>query len=245
VPTVFEVPYGRLKQPRYNNWTATIDRRFGRGFNARFDYLYRNGIDGFTFAGLPVAPLPPGVSTYMLTNYRDDRYRSLQASLRKTFGGQYEWFACYIHSSATSNAVLDVSVDQVLHVLDNYGPMPWDAPNRILTWAYLPLPWKTWAISFLADGRSGFPYSIQDERGNILGEVNSQRYPFNFDLNLYLEKMFVYRGYRFAVRGGVNNLTDTMNPTAVNAVFGSPDYLRYYGSEGRHLQFRLRFFGRG
>ncbi len=29
VTTVFEVPYGRLKQPRYNNWTATIDRRFG------------------------------------------------------------------------------------------------------------------------------------------------------------------------------------------------------------------------
>ena len=57
--------------------------------------------------------------------------------------------------------------------------------------------------------------------------------------------MFVFHGYRFAIRGGVNNLTDTMNATAVNTVFGSPQYLRYYGSEGRHLQFRLRFFGRG
>ena len=168
--TMFEVPYGQLKQPRYNNWTATIDRRFEHGFNLRLDYLYRNGVDGFTFAGLPLAQLPPGISKYLLTNYRDDRYRSVQISARKTFGGQYEWFGCYIHSSATSNAVLDVSVDQVLHVADNYGPMPWDAPNRILSWAYLPLPFKNWAISVLADGRSGFPYSIQDEKGNILGE---------------------------------------------------------------------------
>jgi len=27
-------------------------------------------------------------------------------------------------------------------------------------------------------------------------------------------------------------------------VVGAPDYLRYYGNEGRHVVFRLRFFGR-
>jgi len=245
VMTIFEVPYGNLKQPRYNNWTATVDRRFKHGFNARLDYLYRDGVNGFTYTGLPFAPFSPVISEYLLTNSRTDRYRSVQVSVRKTFSGQYEWFTCYIHSSATSNAVLDVSADQVFRVLDNYGPLPWDTPNRILSWAYLPLPFKSWAVSFLLDGRSGFPYSIQDERGNIVGDVNSQRYPFNFELNLYLEKTFAFRGYRFAIRGGVNNLTNTLNPTAVNSVVGSPDYLHYYGSEGRHIQFRLRFFGRG
>ena len=45
-----------------------------------------------------------------------------------------------IPSRAVSNAVLDVSVDQPLQVANNFGRMPWDAPNRLLGWGYLPLP---------------------------------------------------------------------------------------------------------
>ena len=32
--------------------------------------------------------------------------------------------------------------------------------------------------------------------------------------------------------------------TAVSNVVGAPDFLHYYGNEGRHVVFRLRFFGR-
>ena len=78
----------------------------------------------------------------------------------------------------------------------------------------------------------------------ISGAVNSQRYPFNFDLNLAIERMVTLRGYRFALRGGVNNLTDHKNPTAVNNVIGSPQYLQFLGDEGRHFVVRIRFFGR-
>jgi hypothetical protein len=66
----------------------------------------------------------------------------------------------------------------------------------------------------------------------------------NFDLDLAVERRIILRGYRFALRGGINNLTNSRNPTAVNNIFGSPQFLQFYGYEGRHLVLRVRFFGR-
>jgi hypothetical protein len=74
--------------------------------------------------------------------------------------------------------------------------------------------------------------------------VNSQRYPFNFDLNVYLERRFTFRGRRFALRGGINNITNSLNPTAVYNVLGAPAFGQFLGREGRHVQVRIRFFGR-
>jgi hypothetical protein len=96
----------------------------------------------------------------------------------------------------------------------------------------------------LCDARTGFPYSIVDQNGLVVGAVNSQRYPFNFDLNVHLERRFTFRGHRFAVRGGINNITDSRNPTAVYNVLGAPAFGQFPGSEGRHIQVRIRFFGR-
>jgi hypothetical protein len=152
--------------------------------------------------------------------------------------------ASYVRSQALSNSVLDLSVDQPYQVVNNQGPLPWDAPNRLLAWAYLPLPWKKWSIGILADARSGFPFSIVDEHGQVVGAVNSQRYPPNFDLNLRVERLFQYRNYRFSLGAGVNNLTDQPNYVAVNNTVGSPQFLQFLGPEGRHFVLRIRFFGR-
>jgi hypothetical protein len=234
----FSIPYGHLKQPRYNNWSATIDHRLRERLYIALDFLGRRGNDGFTY----LQANPNGL--YVLSNDRRDRYHSIQIRVHQTLAQQYEWSASYTRSHTTSNAVLDFNTDQVQQVINNFGPMPWDAPNRFLGWAYLPLPRRNWAIAVLTDARSGFPFSIQDQLGNIVGAVNSKRYPFNFDLNVALERMFHFRGYRFALRGGVINLTGSRNPTAVNNTIGAPKFLQFVGSEGRHFQVRIRFFGR-
>jgi hypothetical protein len=123
--------------------------------------------------------------------------------------------------------------------------MPWDSPNRYLGTAYLPVPrFKQWAIAVLADARSGFPFSVVDQNGTVSGAVNSRRYPSNFDLNVHLERRFTLHGYRFALRGGLNNVLDRLNPTAVNNTIGSPQFLQFFGHEGRHFVVRIRFFGR-
>ena len=251
--TTFTVPSSGLKLPRATNWNLNLDRQLSARLYLTAKYLRRRGTDEFAFlntlapdAPPSLLPLPNGAAPglYQLTNLRRDDYDSFQLSLRQTLSGQFEWMASYTRSRALSNGVLDPSLPQPLQILPSLVPMPWDAPNRLLAWAYLPLPWKKWAVSALADVRSGFPFSIRDQSGNVIGSIDSYRYPLTFDLNIAVERMVVLHGYRFALRGGMNNITDRLNPTAVNNVVGAPGFRQFYGAEGRHFVVRIRFFGR-
>ena len=177
-------------------------------------------------------------------NSRRDRYDAAEIVVRQSLSGQFEWMASYARSRAVSNVVLDLSIDQPFQVLDNLGPLPWDAPHLFLGWAYLQLPRKNWAVAVLCDARSGLPFSVVDESGRVVGGVDSHRFPAKFELNVHLERRFTFYGYRLAVRAGVNNITDHANPSAVNNTVGSPQYLEFLGNEGRHLVVRLRVFGR-
>src|SRR5262249_48434048 len=156
-----------------------------------------------------------------------------QVSVRQALSGQYEWMASYTRSRAQSNAIVDPNSAQALQVLPSFVPMPWDSPNRILGWGYFPLTLKNFAASVLGDMRSGFPFSVRQQNGMISGGVDSYRYPVNFNLNVAIERMMAFRGYRFALRVGADNLTNQANPTAVNNVIGSPQYLQFFGKEGR------------
>jgi hypothetical protein len=251
--TTFAPPSGPLSLPRAANVTLGVDHRFQERFDIGAQYLRRRGTDGLMFLNTldpnaPPSELPvpgaqlPGV--YQLESLRRDNYDSVQFSVRQHLSGQYEWMVSYTRSRALSNAVLDYNTSQPLQVLPNLVPMPWDAPNRLLGFAYLPLPFKNWAVAILGDARSGYPFSIVDQTGVISGPVDGHRYPFNFDLNVALERTITIRGYRFGLRGGINNLTGQANPTAVNNTIGSPQFLQYLGNEGRHFVVRIRFFGR-
>ena len=245
VVTAFVIDNPHLRAPRAVNWSASVDHQFSHRINASVNYLWRRTRDGLTYVGGldAVSTAPEGI--FHLTNLRRDAYHSTSVIVRQTVAGQYEWMVSYTRSSATSNAVLNLSVDQTMQVLNNFGPMPWDSPNRFLATAYLPVPrFKDWAIAVLADTRSGFPFSVVDETGLVVGPADSHRYPSNFDLNLHLERRFRFHGYRFALRGGFNNILDHLNPAAVNNVIGSPQYLHFSGAEGRHFVLRIRFFGR-
>ena len=246
-----------LRFPRYDKWNAGLEHDFGHGIGGSAQYLRKRGRDGFVYS--PLAGESGAVSiqqqalsygfggTYQLSNLRRDDYDEVALTLKQTFGEQFGWMASYVHSRAVSNAVLDASVDQPVQVMNDFGPVPWDVPNRLLAWGYLPLrplDGKKWAAAFLVDYRTGFPFSITDPSGIVVGAVDSFRYPSNFDFNLAIERRFVFRGYRFAIRGGANNLMAHRNPTAVNNVIGAPHFMTFYGYEGRHFVLRIRFFGK-
>jgi hypothetical protein len=182
---------------------------------------------------------------FTLTNARHDQYDAAQVIVHQAVGGRYEWMASYTRSRTHSNEVLDPSLEQTLLLgPNNAGPLPWDAPNRFLSWGYLPTWWKNWAVAYLFEERTGFPFSIQHDNGQLIGAPDTYRYPDYFNLNLHLEWRFHLRKYRFAIRGGVDNLTNHRNPTVVNNIAGVaelPDFLR---SEGRHYQARLRWLGK-
>jgi hypothetical protein len=128
--------------------------------------------------------------------------------------------ASYVRSRARSTAALDLSADTALLVDENAGRLPWDAPHRVLSWGYLPTFWRDWAVAYLAEYRTGFPFSVQNELGQIQGGVNSWRYPNFFELNLHIEKRFHFRGQRWALRMGANNILGRRNPNVVNNNIG-------------------------
>ncbi len=247
------LPGHNLQLPRFNQLSAGVEHDFGHGFYGTADWLRKRGSDGFVYAPVngtqPISeqqyyPGAIGGGEYMLSNLRRDRYDEYSVTLRQSLPHQYEWMVSYVHSHALSNAVLDTNIDQTLQVSNNFGPMPWDSPNRFLSEGYLPVHFKDWAIAYLADWRTGFPFSVVNPANQIIGTVDSQRYGSNFDLNLHVERRFVLFRYRLALRVGANNLTDHRNATAVNNVLGAPDFMHFYGDEGRHLVVRIRMFGR-
>lgn len=253
--SVFRINSQGLRSARYQNWTASVDQRLPHSVSLRVHWLRKMAGRGLTYANTLDASGPPADAIaqfntryfdgiYYLTNRRRDSYNSVEFTVRQVLKGQYEWTASYTRSAARSNAVLDVAMDEPLTASVNSGPMPWDAPNRFLSWGYLPTFWKNWAVAYLMEYRTGFPFSIVDEDGVVAGSVNSVRFPIYFDLNLHLERKFAFRGHRWALRFGFNNITNHKNPNTVINTLGSPDFMTYHGGQHRALNFRIRWLGK-
>ena len=253
----YTIPNQRLKAPLYQNWSLGVDRQFPWRIRAGLSLHRKRGGDGFAYLNTLAAPIPatPEIAAayhasyveqqFDLTNARHDQYDAAQVIVHQAVGGRYEWMASYTRSRTYSNEVLDPSLDQTLLLgPDNAGPMPWDAPNRFLSWGYLPTWWKNWAIAYLFEERTGFPFSIQHDNGQLIGSPDAYRYPEYFNLNVHLEWRVKLGKYRFGIRGGVNNVTNHRNPTVVNNTLESPSFLTFYGSEGRHYVARLRWLGK-
>jgi hypothetical protein len=179
----------------------------------------------------------------VLTNQRQDQYDSAEISLGQPLKGRFQWMVSYTRSRAESNAVIERTIDQPLSVALDSGPLPWDAPNRLLSWGYLPAWGRSWAIAYLLDWHTGLPFSIQDPYGQLVGAVDDYRFRQFFELNFFVERQLSIKGYHLAVRAGFNNITGHYNPNVVDNVVGGPNFLYEYGGQARALNIRLRFLG--
>ena len=232
----------RYQLPRSRILTAGFERSWGPRIRMTASVLRRRGDRGFMYDAASVQQeSTPSQVTFDLSNDRRDVYDAVSITLHQTFGADYVWMANYTRSRALSNSVIDLSIDQRLRVQDNLGRLPWDAPHRFLSWGYLPAWNRNWAFAYMLDLRSGYPFSVVNDAGAVVGAANSWRFPMNLELNVHLERKFRLGKYRVAVRGGVNNVMNSANATGVDNVVDSPTFLRYYGRQGRHAVFRLRF----
>jgi hypothetical protein len=256
VQTSFAVYDNLLKVPYYQNASAAVERKLPHDYYLKASFTRRDGNRGFTF--YPTVPVTQdtfyqGV-TYLLGNSRRERYDAVDIELRHIFAGKYEWFAGYVRSSARSNAAVDYSLENPIFGPQGPGPVPWDAPNRFHTWGWAPLPnrilphalkfiTRNTSLAYLVEYRTGFPFSVVDQQGFMVGAPNSMRYPAYFNINLSLERRFTAIHYLWAWRFGFNNITNNPNPNVVNNVLGTPQYLTYARGQVRAFNVRLRFLG--
>jgi len=239
VVTSFAVDERVLKIPRFTHWSLGVERKMPHSIYLQLQFLEKRGRDGWTFVNQG-----SGLSgNFRLEGLKQDRYDSVEISTRHTFQGNHVFFASYTRSKAHSNAVFDFSIDSLLFSPQAGGPLPWDTPNRLLSWGWMPLPWK-FGIAYSLDWRDGFPFSLVNQDQQLVSAPDSRRFPQYFSLDLQLERRIRLFGFLWALRAGFNDVTNRSNPTAVNNNVDSPDFLTYGGITGRALTARIRLLGR-
>jgi hypothetical protein len=156
----------------------------------------------------------------------------------------------YTRSSATSNQALDFNVDNPILSAQQPGPYSWDAPNRFLSWGYVPffkLPvLHQLELAYSMEARTGFPFSMFTDQQELIGKAGAQRFPEYFSLNLQLEKRFHLFGYYLALRGGFDNITGRCNPFVVTSVIDPVSHPNptFSACQGRAFTSRIRLLGR-
>ena len=262
VPTSFQVDEQKLRTPYYRTASLSVERKLPFEFYAKSGYQRRSGSNGFAFNPL-FSPLVQqtgpdmfyGGVVYNLTNTRRDRYDAFDFSLHRTFAGKYEWFAGYTWSRSRTNAAVQYSLENPIFALQAPGVLPWDTPNRFHMWGWAPLPrglapeklrflTRSVTIAYLVEYRTGFPFSVVDQQGFLVGTPEGSRYPDYFSLNLHLEKQFRAIHYLWAWRFGFDNLTNNGNANSVNNVLGTPEFRTFGRGQARAFSVRLRLLGR-
>lgn len=240
--TNFLVNQGLLREPRFLNWSASLEHKFPFEIYGSAEYLQKRGANGFIFQNLNASSDLFG--NYVLTNTRRDRYRSMQISARKHFRGDYNIFGSYTHSYAHSNAVVDYALNNPTFSPQLGGPLPWDVPNRFISWGWFPTPFKRIDLVYSLDFRTGFPWTAVNQNQQIVGAPYSHRFPDYLAVNPGLEFRFTFRGYALALRGVAENVTDRKNPFFVINNTDATNYATYGGFGGRAFTARIRFLGR-
>jgi hypothetical protein len=241
-----------LRLPRFAITSFTVERRLPWNLNGRMNLISREGSRGFSFEQSIVNPAE---NLYVLDNIERERYRAAEFAVRRTFLAKYQWFASYTRSEARSNAVISYSIENPLLSPQAGGPLGWDAPNRVLMWGWAPVE-KKWFphllqpvvgetdIQVLADYRTGFPFSVTNEQGYLIGKPDDVRFPDYMTLNVALERRFPFHGYVWAFRAGIINVLNRQNPNVVNSDFNSPQFMAFGRGQARAVNVRLRFLGR-
>ena len=262
VTSVFSLPASPLQAPRYLNWSVGLEQKLPARVYLNAEFIEKRSANGFDYNWLnPVDLGTPGVcapctATFQLENGRHDQFDSVEISLRRTFENGHMVMGSYVRSRAHSDQVLDLNVDNPVFSPQQPGPYPWDAPNRVLSWGFLPLGSlpliKRLDFAYSMEYRNGFPFYVVSDQQQLvpLPPPASQtvptflRFPQYFTLNTHVEKRFRAFGFYWALRGGFDNITGRRNYWYVNNDVNSPQFLTYSGYSGRAFTTRLRFLGK-
>jgi hypothetical protein len=243
VETTFRVNERDLKEPRFLNWSVELERKMPGSIYLRLQFVQKRGWDGWTFINVGSSGPSDFSGQFELKNQRRDRYDALEVRARRKFKGDHVVFASYTRSAARSNAVLNFNIDNPLFSQQAGGPFPWDTPNRFISWGWLPLL-GGFNLAYSLDCRDGYPFGLVNETQQLVGSPGSRRFPTYFSLNLQVERRFHVLGFLWAVRAGLDDITNRSNPSAVDNNVDSPHFLTFAGIGGRALTARIRLLGR-
>ena len=240
--TNFTYNQGSLHEARALNWSVGIEQKLPASTYLTANLIRKRVSDAFVYANQAGPSALSG--TYALTNTREDHDTLEEIDLRHTFVHGYTLWGAYAHSTAHTNSAIDYVSTISMVGPEQSGPLPWDSPNRILSWGWLPfeVPWfrKNWDFVYTAEWHTGFPYTSVDVDDLVDGAAGSRRFPSYTNFSPGLEWRFHFRGSYFGLRGVIENITGSSNYAVVNNNVDSPQYGRFTEPFGRVLTARLR-----
>ncbi len=240
VQSRFVLPDESLKQPQYHTTSAGWEQYLGRNTQIGLNFTRRGGRYGLAYEK---ANSNPGENIFVLQNNRGDYYRAVQFSFRHSFTDKASISWNYTRSSARTNQVFDYSLATLVFAAQESGPLTWDTPNRILSSGWTPIPLWDLFLSYFFEYRTGFPFSVVNERHQLVGPANRLRFPDYVNFNLGVEKKIRFLTRLWAVRLTILNVTGHDNPSAVINNIDSPYFLKYLGAHKISISARLRLVG--
>jgi hypothetical protein len=243
--TVFLAKNGLLRDPSAVNWSLAVEQKLPWSTYAGVNFMQKRNSNIFTFVNQSG---PSAVSgNYLLSNARTDRYNAWEIQARRLFANGYTLFGAYTHASAHTNAALDYMPAPSPLGPQQSGPLPWDVPNRVLSWGWLPvdLPWfrKRWDFVYTYEWHTGIPITSVNAAQQVVGAVGAHRFPNYVNFSPGIEWKFHFRGQYWGLRGVLENAFDADNPIVVNNVVDSSQYLTFSNFQGRALTARIRLIG--
>lgn len=234
-----------LRQPYSLAWNLQLDRQLTQRVMVRIGCGERHAHHDFVLE--PVEDVA-GTANLQLWNTGSQSYRDFEATLRYQPTQRTRLFASYVHSKArgdlnTFEEYLGDFPNPIIRP-DQYGPLPHDAPNRVVAWGSFVMPWKfeLWPV---LDVHTGFPYSRVDNDLNFVGRRNSERYPAfaSLDLQILRPVRISMFGRKRDARLGLKmfNATGHFNPRDVQNNLFSPNYGRFYNGVGTKCGGKFEF----
>ncbi len=244
--TAFIYNASSLHQARAVNWSLDLEQKLPGSILARANVVEKRTSRVLTYEN---QSQPASLSgTYSLASARLDRYDSFEVDAKRLFANGYSVFVSYTRSHARTNAALNYQLAPSPLGAQQSGPLPWDTPNRLISWGWLPLELpklkKNWDFVYTVDWHSGFPYTSVDDSDQVVGAAGSRRFPGFISISPGLEWRFHFRGTWFGLRGVMENGTGSTNPAVVNNVVDSPQYGQFSEPLGRAFTARIRVIGR-
>jgi hypothetical protein len=224
--------------PRNLTWNAEVDRELRKNVLLRLSYI--DSHTTYLFVANPFTAVPGAESFLGLTNTGSSHYRELETTVRFAIHEHNEVNASYIRSRTRGDlnnlsSVLIPFAEPVIRP-NLYGILPYDVPNRVVTWGIFSLP-RGFKFSPIVDMHSGYPYSNVDVQQNYVGTPNGQRFAtfFSLDVKFYREFRIPFLGSEHGkghhIRLGFYSLNVT-NHGNFNAVYNNvtaPNFGQFAG----------------
>lgn len=240
---VVDTSDGRLHLPYSLGWDLQVDREITRGVLFRFGYEERQ-----THRDLILNPVSTPTTAFLdLLNSGRQSYREFQWTVRWDPTERTRIFASYVRSQARGDLN---TYDQYFGTYPNpiiranqFGPLPYDVPNRFLCWGTLGLPWK---IEFapVLEVRQGFPFSKVDADLNFVGPRNQAgRFPLFYSFDFLLQRPwkvpFHHKIYTVWTGIRIFDVTGRSNPRDVQQNITSPNFGQFFNTFFQQYRARL------